>query len=206
MAKSNNISVELLDNLLTWFPEDDILNTLKMRPNQLEKTVRVNLLKGTREEIHNNLRLENINSKYLRELGEGLIILSNKAKIGSSQAYLSGEIMPQGLGSMLTVDALDPKPGEFILDMAAAPGGKAAFIGERLKGEGLIVANDMSHSRILSLRNNLARHGIENVVISNKNAVIRSHKIAGVRLLSPQAISCIDRPLRGTLGMSKWYR
>lgn len=157
-----------------------------MRPNQLEKTVRINMLKGTREKIQQNLRLENINSKYLRELDEGLIILSNKEKIGSSQTYLNGEIMPQGLGSMLTVDALDPKPGDIVLDMASAPGGKATFIGERLKGSGLVMANDISHSRIRSLRNNLARHGIENVVIYNKNAVnLRFNNVDKILLDAP---------------------
>jgi NOL1/NOP2/sun family putative RNA methylase len=105
------------------------------------------------------------------EMPEGLIIRKGWKKVGSSQSYLNGYVMPQGYGSMLAVHALDPLPGDFVLDMAAAPGGKSCFIAERLQNRGQLVANEKSHKRIQSLINNLMRHSIDNVVVTHQDAL-----------------------------------
>ena len=48
---------------------------------------------------------------------------------------------------MTPADRLEICPGDYVLDLCAAPGGKATELGARLKGEGLLVANDISASR-----------------------------------------------------------
>ena len=66
--------------------------------------------------------------------------------------------MPQGLGSMYSVSELDPKPGEIILDMAASPGNKSAFINQRMENEGTLYVNDISTKRYRQLIYNLSRN------------------------------------------------
>ncbi len=134
-------------------------------------TARVNFLKITRQECIVQLLKEGIIAVADPYLDEGIVIKKGWNKIGSSQSYLSGYVMPQGYGSMLAVDSLNPLPGETILDMTAAPGGKSCFIGERMKGKGTLIANEKSHKRIQSLVHNLMRHGIANSIVTRQDAL-----------------------------------
>ncbi|MBR7142548.1 MAG: RsmF rRNA methyltransferase first C-terminal domain-containing protein [Clostridia bacterium] len=65
------------------------------------------------------------------------------------------------------VAVLDPKPGERVLDLCAAPGGKSARIAAKLGGRGLLVANEAVTSRCGILRSNLERLGVRNAVVLN---------------------------------------
>ncbi|MHA2249701.1 MAG: RsmB/NOP family class I SAM-dependent RNA methyltransferase [Candidatus Kariarchaeaceae archaeon] len=172
LATQHNTSVDLVDLLTSWFGVDEVDSILRMKPHHLHKTIRVNLLKLTRKEAIERLKKENIVCKRIKEVPEGLIVTQGQTKIGSCQSYLNGEIMPQGYGSMLAVHALDPLPGETILDVAAAPGGKSCFIAERMKNTGTLIANDASSVRIPSLISNLARHGISNSVVTLQDGMI----------------------------------
>jgi 5-methylcytosine rRNA methyltransferase NSUN4 len=62
--------------------------------------------------------------------------------------------------SLLPVLALDPQPGDEILDACAAPGGKALFIHERLGGQGRLVANDLSPARRAAMARMFAEYGL----------------------------------------------
>lgn len=164
------VEASLLTNFIDSFGLVETEKIMSMKPSDLKRTVRVNLMKVTREQAIQRLKQEKIIAKEIPEPPEGLEILKGWEKVGSSQTYLAGEIMPQGLGSMLAVHALDPRPGDRVLDMAAAPGGKTCFIGERIRNSGLIVANDKSTSRLSSLISNLSRHSIDPVIIMNLDA------------------------------------
>lgn len=52
---------------------------------------------------------------------------------------------------MTPANRLNVEPGDFVLDLCAAPGGKATELGSRLKGKGMLVANDISNSRAKAL-------------------------------------------------------
>lgn len=60
------------------------------------------------------------------------------------------------------------EPGEYVLDMCAAPGGKATAAGAALKGQGLLVANDISTTRARALLRNLELFGIPNLFVANE--------------------------------------
>lgn len=93
----------------------------------------------------------------------------NKSPIplGATTEYLAGFYMIQSAASMLPVQILDPQPGDYVLDMSAAPGGKTTHIGQLLKNQGLIVANDLKKERLISLNYNIQRMGLKNVIITN---------------------------------------
>ncbi len=67
----------------------------------------------------------------------------------------------QDPSTLVSCDLLDPQPGETILDACAAPGGKTTYIAELMENSGRIVACDIFESRILRMRENLARLGVE---------------------------------------------
>ncbi|RWS03144.1 putative methyltransferase NSUN6-like protein [Dinothrombium tinctorium] len=68
---------------------------------------------------------------------------------------------PQNLPSALCVHVLNPQPGEFVLDMCAAPGGKATHIATLMKGKGQLIAIDKSEARVSVMRDNFEKLGVE---------------------------------------------
>lgn len=70
---------------------------------------------------------------------------------------------------MTPANRLDIQPGDYVLDLCAAPGGKATELGSRLRGEGILVANDLSSSRAKALLKNLELMGIPNVYVTSED-------------------------------------
>ncbi|MCU6746656.1 MULTISPECIES: RsmF rRNA methyltransferase first C-terminal domain-containing protein [Lachnospiraceae] len=82
--------------------------------------------------------------------------------------YFAGLYYLQEPSAMTPADRLPICPGDKVLDVCAAPGGKATELGARLKGEGLLAANDISSSRAKGLLKNLELFGIGNLLILNE--------------------------------------
>lgn len=70
---------------------------------------------------------------------------------------------------MAVVPALGIEPGDYVLDLCAAPGGKATFAGAMLNGKGLLAANEIISKRCTVLSDNIERMGIRNAVVTNEN-------------------------------------
>lgn len=75
--------------------------------------------------------------------------------LGSSLAALFGYIYIQDRSSMLPPLALAPKEGDSVLDMCASPGSKTGFLARMVGPEGFVLGNEISHSRLYTLRMNL---------------------------------------------------
>ena len=71
--------------------------------------------------------------------------------------------------AMMVSSLIDFKEDDLVLDMCAAPGGKSIQASFKMKGEGLIISNDLSYSRCGLLSNNVERLGISNIVIVNND-------------------------------------
>lgn len=69
--------------------------------------------------------------------------------------------------AMCVVEVADPKPGEYVLDLCAAPGGKSTQIAGRMAGEGLLVCNEIVLNRAKILSQNIERLGVKNAVVLN---------------------------------------
>lgn len=82
--------------------------------------------------------------------------------------------------SAMTPGAMLPiSPGDFVLDLCAAPGGKSTQLGSRLQGKGLLVANDISNSRAKALLRNIELFGITNSVVTNETPDKLSRSFSG---------------------------
>lgn len=85
---------------------------------------------------------------------------------GRLPAHHAGMFYSQEPSASSAVTALDPQPGERILDLCAAPGGKSTQIAGMLRGRGLLWANEPVRSRTGALLSNLERMGVMNSVVS----------------------------------------
>ena len=79
--------------------------------------------------------------------------------------YFAGLYYLQEPSAMTPADRLPIEPGDKVLDVCAAPGGKATELGARLNGTGVLAANDLSNSRSKGLLKNIELMGIGNVLV-----------------------------------------
>ena len=86
---------------------------------------------------------------------------------GKHPYHQAGLYYIQEPSAMLAAELLDPRPGDLVLDLAAAPGGKSTHIAGKLRGEGLLVANDVHPERAKALSENIERFGVANAVVTN---------------------------------------
>ncbi|GIV62488.1 MAG: hypothetical protein KatS3mg044_1354 [Rhodothermaceae bacterium] len=100
----------------------------------------------------------------------GAFRLPPEAAPGTLLAYLAGHLQIQEEASMVPVRLLDPRPGERVLDLCAAPGNKTAEIAVAMGNTGTVIANDLSRGRLHILRTTLDRLGLVNVTITRGDA------------------------------------
>ncbi len=160
-----------------------------MEANEVQRpvTIRTNTLKTRRRDLAQALINRGVNVDPLDKWTKvGLVIYNSQVPIGATPEYLSGHYMLQGASSFLPVMALAPQPNERILDMCAAPGGKATYIGKQIfffyqiiffsndsnlgalmRNSGILVANDANKDRARAIIANTHRLGLTNTIVTN---------------------------------------
>lgn len=88
------------------------------------------------------------------------------AKPGRHPYYSAGVYYIQEPSAMSSAELLNPQPGELVLDLAAAPGGKATQIAGKLNGRGLLIANEIHPVRAKALSENIERMGAGNCIVT----------------------------------------
>lgn len=88
---------------------------------------------------------------------------------GKHPYHLAGLYYLQEPSAMAAAELLGPQPGERVLDLAAAPGGKTTHIASLMQGRGLLVANEIKTKRLNRLVVNVERWGATNVVVTNES-------------------------------------
>lgn len=87
---------------------------------------------------------------------------------GKSSLHEAGVYYIQEPSAMAPVMFLEPKPGERILDLCAAPGGKSTQIGAKMNGQGILVCNEIHPARAKILSENIERMGIPHAIVTNE--------------------------------------
>jgi 16S rRNA C967 or C1407 C5-methylase (RsmB/RsmF family)/NOL1/NOP2/fmu family ribosome biogenesis protein len=94
-------------------------------------------------------------------------LLMDERKLGSHPYHAAGLYYLQEPSAMAVAEVVRPQPGELVLDMAAAPGGKTTHLAALMGDTGLLVANDMDGKRASILAENLERWGTRNTLVTN---------------------------------------
>lgn len=129
-----------------------------------EKTyagLRMNTLKITAEEY---LRLTGQELENVTWCPTGFYYNGGR-EYSKNPLYHAGLYYIQEPSAMFPAQALPVEPGDFILDMCAAPGGKSTALAAKLRGTGLLVSNDISASRAKALLKNIEASGIRNSIV-----------------------------------------
>ncbi|XP_011641334.1 25S rRNA (cytosine-C(5))-methyltransferase nop2 [Pogonomyrmex barbatus] len=139
----------LMEKLMQIFPMDELSEFLEASEVQRPMTIRTNTLRTRRRDLAEALINRGVNLDPIGKWTKiGLVVYSAQVPMGATPEYLAGHYIIQGASSLLPVMALDPKENERILDMCAAPGGKASHIAAIMKNSGTLFANDINKERL----------------------------------------------------------
>lgn len=100
-------------------------------------------------------------------------------KLGALPVHHAGAFYSQEPSAASVVTVLDPLPGERVLDLCAAPGGKSTQIAALLAGKGLLWSNEIVKSRANVLLSNMERMGVRNAVVSSCRPDVLCERLAG---------------------------
>jgi 16S rRNA (cytosine967-C5)-methyltransferase len=124
---------------------------------------RVNTLKTDAAKLIERWREENVEYDFCTRdwTGENLAFeLKSHPPLNSLGSFRAGSFYIQDPSTLLAPVLLDAQPGETILDLCAAPGGKATFIAQQMNNEGKIIAHDSFADRLKLIRENCTRLGV----------------------------------------------
>lgn len=189
----------LAEKLMTLFTPTEAFAFFEANEAPRPVVLRTNTLRTNRRTLAQALINRGV---VLEPVGKwskvGLQVFESPVPLGATPEYLAGHYILQAASSFLPVMALAPQPGERILDMASAPGGKTTYISALMRNTGSVLANDASKVRAKGLIGNVHRLGCKNVVVCHYDAREAFPKILGGfdRIL-------LDAPCTGTGVISK---
>lgn len=128
------------------------------------QALRVNTLKGDLEQLRSNapFHLEPV------PWAENGFYYEGQDQPGKHPYHEAGVYYIQEPSAMLPASLLEACPGEKILDLCAAPGGKSTQIASAMQGDGLLICNEIHPSRAKILSENVERMGIRNAMVTNE--------------------------------------
>lgn len=134
------------------------LNSLKMRKSTISELAK------------QGIKLEPLEwAENCYWVSEGNELLSTNGLV------LNGEVFLQNAASFLPVLAIDPKAGESILDICAAPGGKTTHIASITRNKAEIIANDTSRTRFFKMREIFKKYGVNAETTLLDGRIMRKH-------------------------------
>ncbi len=139
--------------------------------------LRVNTLKADFDKVEPYIDTELTPSVFCENVYH---IPADAPALGNHPLHHCGAFYLGDPSATSAVAALDPQPGDTVLDLCASPGGKTVGIAAALGGEGFIVANETVSSRIQPLLSNIERMGIGNIAVTNARPDDLCPALAGV--------------------------
>ena len=125
---------------------------------EVQKGFRINPLKENYQNVSYalNQKVPYVKTGYYGEIN------------GRSLEHQAGYVYSQDLSAMYVAEVVATKPGDIVLDLCAAPGGKSTHLAGMLANQGLLISNEINHKRAKILAENLERTGALNTVVLNE--------------------------------------
>ena len=144
------------------YGRENLLRLLEWNNTPPATFARLNTLRATADELREQWAQEKVEARAvpLDWTGDAAVFeLQSFPSLAEMRSFNKGLFYVQDPSTLLAVAALDPQPGETILDLCAAPGGKAGYIAERMKNQGRVIAHDIAPDRTRLIKENITRLG-----------------------------------------------
>lgn len=148
----------LVEHFIKDYGESDAQGILSASLSGAPTVLRVNTLKTTAKDLQNRLQTEGIET--IPGALENVLIVQKGGALEQLSSYQEGLFHVQDTASMLCVQALELQPGQTLLDMCAAPGGKSFTAAEIMQNRGKILAFDLHEHRVRLIADGAKRLGI----------------------------------------------
>ncbi len=141
-------------------------------------TIRINRSKCEKHELIAQLEAENVMVEQHPYLEDALEI-SHYDSLYFMNSFQQGLFQVQDISSMLVSEIANPKEGDYVIDVCAAPGGKALHLADKLNGTGTIEARDLTEYKIRLIEENILRSQLHNISAVKWDATILDEKSIG---------------------------
>lgn len=138
--------------------------------------IRINPLKSDVKKVQSGLEFKLDSTSFYKD---SYYIPKDYEGIGNLPLHHAGAFYVQEPSASSVLTVIDAKPGERILDLCAAPGGKSTGIAASLMGKGLLWSNEYVRKRAAALLSNIERIGVTNAVVSSLSADYLCSTLAG---------------------------
>ncbi len=152
----------ILEQWLAWYTPEQVERMLRNFLQEKPTSIRCNLHQISRKELKEKLTREGVKAEEVPELPCALLI-SGYDYLAALPSFQEGDFQVQDISSMLVARRADPKEGAYVIDVCAAPGGKALHLADMLAGTGMVEARDISDYKVELIWDNIRRSGMDNI-------------------------------------------
>lgn len=149
----------MVESFLSFYSEDFVEELLEANNQTPQLYFRVNTLKISVNDCVEILRQQGY-EVMVNPFIEEAISLKGDINLSEMEAMKKGYVYIQDFSSMLIAKVLDPKAGDFIVDVCSAPGGKATHMAQLMNNEGAIIARDIYDHKLKLIKKNAENLGI----------------------------------------------
>lgn len=162
------LPIDFIENIYELYDPLKVDQILQGMMNPRNTTIRVNTMKYNIQDLMRYFKEKNIKFERVLWYSDALIIKNATEKeLQKLEIYEKGYIYLQSLSSMVPPLVLNPKKGEKVLDLTAAPGSKTTQMAALMENEGYILANELDKIRSERLQYNVKSQGAEIVEVIN---------------------------------------
>jgi NOL1/NOP2/sun family putative RNA methylase len=170
LAKEHEYLQYMIERYLSLWGEEETLNFIEACDQPIRTSIRINTLKSSAGVVLQRLQAKGITLEEVPWLSDGYHADFKGASPGALLEHMLGFYYVQGVPSMTAAVALDPQPGDTVLDLAAAPGGKTTHIAQMMQNKGMVIAIEQDRQRMASLQSNIIRCGATNTMVLRGDA------------------------------------
>ena len=145
--------------------------------------IRTNCAKISPDALEERLKSEHVTVKKVtledaKEFDYAFLI-SDFDYLNALPSFQEGLFYVQDISSMMVAEYADPKEGDVVVDVCAAPGGKSIHIAEKLNGTGMVFARDLTEYKVSLIEENIVRHQLANIRAQQQDALVLDESMVG---------------------------
>lgn len=168
----------LVKQWLSVYDEETVIRMGEEFLKEKPVSIRCNTEKITPEELKEMLLGENVTVAEDAELSYAFSIAGYDYLAGL-ESFRKGYFYVQDVSSMLAAEWTEPGSGDYIIDVCAAPGGKALHFAEMLKGTGHVEARDLTDYKVALIEENIEKSGLANIEAVKWDALVPDTSVFG---------------------------
>lgn len=168
----------ILEQWLCYYEKETVETMLEDFLKEKPTTIRCNLNCMSQEELNASLEKEGVTVEKHPYLPYALCI-SSYDYLADLDSFQKGGFHVQDISSMLVAHLANPKAGDLVVDVCAAPGGKALHVAELLQGSGRVEARDLTDYKVQLIEDNISRSGMSNIEAVKWDATVLDENMVG---------------------------